>query len=161
MLTPTDPDPATDLRNKILIFTGTILPDIPAVSLIWGKLSKMLKKSIPDLTLEDYDGNAAKASPWIQIYQFLHGLPFAFFASIAEIALFGNVYLVRGLLAHQLYDWPTHKFKTRDLNPKPFYPLWNWTWKWGIPCPWGFQDYFILSWLTHGLMMLLILASRN
>ena len=113
------------------------------------------------LTKDDYETYAGQASPWIQIYKTFHGLPFLAVVVLIEMIVFGNLFFSWGLLIHQIYDWPTHKFNSDDINPKPFYPIWDWTWKWGIPCPWGLKWWFFLSWLIHGAIIAYILFTKH
>jgi hypothetical protein len=88
-------------------------------------------------------------------------LPFLALVVLTEIIVFGNLFASWGLLAHQLYDWPTHRFESNDINPKPMYPLFDWTWKWGIPCPWGLKRWFVLSWLIHAGIIVMIMYWKN
>jgi hypothetical protein len=163
---PDDPDPKLNFIKKSLPIIASLAPDFP-VAFIWRSVAKKTGKINPlsfmgsGMTIDDYDNHAASASPWIQIYQIFHGLPFLILLAFVEMMVFQGLFATWSLLVHQLYDLPTHKSKSEDINPKPLFPFLNWTWKWGLFNPWGLHWLFIVSWILHLLTISVIFVIKN
>ena len=163
-LKPVNPDPTMNKIEIGLILAGSLIADAP-VSLIWRKIEKITKKKSvlgSGLTEDDWSEFAPEVKPWFPIYKFLHSFVFLFFSVLIEILFFGNLFFSWGILAHQIYDLPTHKYKNPEVNPKPFYPLFDWTFLKGLTNNWTWKWYdFAFWWLVHGLVIEIIFACKG
>lgn len=148
--------PEATLEQKIAIVIGTVLPDIPFAR-AYFLIAKMAKKSLFSLNLNDFTSHGKFVKPKLKTYLFFHSfliLPLLFVLGF----LFNDsfVFLAFGWILHLVYDLFFHKYEEEELRPKPFYPS-KISFNFGLTNGWRFKkSHFIIMWLIHLFLILLI-----
>jgi len=151
--------PEATPEQRALVIAGSVLPDF-ICPLYFKALAKKVGKKLKNLVEQDAIDFGDKMKPWIPIYEFFHGLPFFILLSLVEWYLTGGFYFSAGWLSHLIYDLVTHHYPGKlSFCPKPFYPILNWTWKWGLTNGWKLKpkerdfNFQILIWFFHAVLL--------
>ncbi|HXK35400.1 MAG TPA: metal-dependent hydrolase [Candidatus Paceibacterota bacterium] len=158
---PDDPDPVKNYIQKGLVVVGSVVADIP-VPFIWKAIGKITMKSVRKMELNEHDWNDhAPRIGWYKIYKTMHSFLFLFLIGFIEMFLLGNLFFSLGLLIHQLYDLPTHKYENRETNPQPLWPLSDIAFTGGLTNGWAWQVERLVSWDIHFIVICAVLFCKG